>query len=175
MEELIDVLNEDGTKTGEVVTRKEVHEKGLWHRIVVIAIIDKEGHILMQQRAKDKETNPGKWDVSVAGHVSAGQTSIEAAIREVKEEIGIDLEEKDLQYKLTYQTGRKVKDHFYANHIFDVYLVKTKVIDVSKIKIQESEVEQVKLCNLEEVQHMLSNNLVAERKPVYELLIKYLK
>ena len=98
MEELIDVLNEDGTKTGKVVTRKEVHEKGLWHRIVVIAIIDKEGHILMQQRAKDKETNPGKWDISTAGHVSAGQTSIEAAIREVKEEIGIALEEKDLEY-----------------------------------------------------------------------------
>ena len=175
MEELIDVLNEDGTKTGEVVTRKEVHEKGLWHRIVVIAIIDKEGHILMQQRAKDKETNPGKWDVSVAGHVSAGQTSIEAAIREVKEEIGIDLEEKDLQYMLTYQTGRKVKDYFYANHIFDFYLVKTEVIDVSKIKIQESEVEQVKLCNIEEVENMLSKNVVVERKPVYEVLIKYLK
>ena len=49
------------------------------------------------------------------------------------------------------------------------------MIDVSKIKIQKSEVEQVKLCNLEEVQHMLSNNLVAERKAVYEVLIKYLK
>ena len=175
MEELIDVLNEDGTKTGKVATRKEVHEKGLWHRIAVIAIIDKEGHILMQQRAKNKETNPGKWDVSVAGHVQAGQTSIESAVREVKEEIGMDVYEKDLQYMLTYQTGRKVKEHFYANHILDVYLLKTEVIDISKIKIQKSEVEQVKLCNLEEVQHMLSNNLVAERKPVYEMLIKYLK
>ena len=175
MEELIDVLNEDGTKTGKVVTRKEVHEKGLWHRIVVIAIIDKEGHLLMQQRAKDKETNPGKWDVSAAGHVSAGQTSIEAAIREVKEEIGIDLEEKDLEYMRTYQMGRKVKDHFYSNHIFDFYLVKTEVIDVLKVKIQESEVEQVKLCNIEEVENMLSKNVVVERKPVYEVLIKYLK
>ena len=128
----------------------------------------------MQQRAKDKETNPGKWDVSVAGHVSAGQTSIEAAIREVKEEIGIDLEEKDLEYMLTYQIGRKVKENFYANHIFDFYMVKTDVIDVSKIKLQESEVEQVKLCNLEEVQNMLSKNMVVERKPVYEVLIKYL-
>ena len=175
MEELIDVLNEDGTKTGKVVTRKEVHEKGLWHRIVVIAIIDKEGHILMQQRAKDKETNPGKWDISTAGHVSAGQTSIGAAIREVQEEIGIHLEEKDLKYILTYQTGRKVKENFYSNHIFDVYLVKTEVIDISKIKIQKSEVEQVKLCDLEEVQGMLLNKLVVERKPVYEVLIKYLK
>ena len=175
MEELIDVLNEDGTKTGKIVTRKEVHEKGLWHRIVVIAIIDKEGHILMQQRAKDKETNPGKWDVSVAGHVSAGQTSMEAAIREVEEEIGIHLKEKDLIYILTYQTERKVKDNFYANHIFDFYLVRTEVIDLAKIKIQKSEVEQVKLCDLEEVQGMLLNNLVVERKPVYETLIKYLK
>ena len=60
MEELIDVLNEDGTKTGKVVTRKEVHEKGLWHRIVVIAVIDKEGHLLMQQRSKYVKTNPEK-------------------------------------------------------------------------------------------------------------------
>ena len=49
------------------------------------------------------------------------------------------------------------------------------MIDVSKIKIQKSEIEQVKLCDLEEVQHMLSNSLVVERKPVYEVLIKYLK
>ena len=53
-------------------------------------------------------------------------------------------------------------------------MVKTDVIDVSKIKLQESEVEQVKLCNLEEVQNMLSKNMVVERKPVYEVLIKYL-
>ena len=76
---------------------------------------------------------------------------------------------------LTYQIGRKVKENFYANHIFDFYMVKTDVIDVSKIKLQESEVEQVKLCNLEEVQNMLSKNMVVERKPVYEVLIKYLK
>ena len=76
---------------------------------------------------------------------------------------------------LTYQIGRKVKENFYANHIFDFYMVKTDVIDVSKIKLQESEVEQVNLCNLEEVQSMLFNSLVVERKPIYEVLIKYLK
>lgn len=175
MEELIDVLNEDGTKTGEVLTRKEVHKKGLRHRIVVIAIIDKEGHLLMQQRAKNKETNPGKWDVSVAGHVSAGQTSIESAIREVTEEIGIHLKEKELEYILTYSKEEKIKNDFYSNHIFDVYLVKIHNIDLAKIKIQKSEVEQVKLCNLEQVQSMISQNLTVERKPVYEELKKYLK
>ncbi len=175
MEEWIDVLNEDGTKTGEVVTRKEVHEKGLLHRIVVIAIIDKDGHLLMQQRAKDKETNPGKWDVSVAGHVSSGQTSIEAAIREVQEEIGMQLRKEELKYIFTYKQERKIKDHFISNHLFDFYLVKRNQIDLNQIKIQESEVEQVKLCDKKEVKEMLNENITVERKLVYEKLINYLK
>ena len=129
----------------------------------------------MQQRAKKKETNPGKWDVSVAGHVSAGQNSIEAAIREVSEEIGIHLKENELKYILTYQKENKIHNHFYSNHIFDFYLVQTNKIDLAKIKIQESEVEQIKLCNLAQVQEMLSENLVVKRKPIYEFLIKYLK
>lgn len=48
MEELIDVLDENGNKTGEILTRKQVHEQGLWHKIVAVAIIDKDGNILMQ-------------------------------------------------------------------------------------------------------------------------------
>lgn len=175
MEELIDVLNEDGTKTGKVVTRKEVHEKGLLHRIVVIAIVDKEGHILMQQRAQNRETNPGKWDVSAAGHVSAGQTSVQAAIREVEEEVGIHLEEKELEYIFTYKKESKVKEHFISNHIFDFYIVKRNKIDLDQVKMQESEVEQVKLCDKKEVEEMLYKNITVERKPVWEKLIKYLK
>ena len=49
MAEYIDVLNEDGIKTGEILTRKEVHSKGLWHRAIVIAIINEKNEILLQQ------------------------------------------------------------------------------------------------------------------------------
>lgn len=98
MEELIDVLDENGNKTGEVETRNQVHNKGLYHRIVVVAVIDENGHILMQQRAKIVETNPFKWDVTSAGHIQAGQTSKDAAIRELLEEVGIEVKEDDLHY-----------------------------------------------------------------------------
>lgn len=54
MEELIDVLDENGNKTGKILTREQIHKKGLCHRIVVIAIIDAKGNILMQQRSKTK-------------------------------------------------------------------------------------------------------------------------
>lgn len=126
MEELIDVLDENGNKTGEILTRKQIHKKGLCHKIVVISIIDEKGNILMQQRSKNKSKNPGKWDVAVAGHVSSGQTSTEAAIRETLEEVGIKVKEKELEYVLTYKNKENVKEDYIDNQIYDCYIVKKK-------------------------------------------------
>lgn len=175
MEELIDILDENGTKTGEIETREQVHKKGLWHRIIVVAIIDKNGHLLMQQRSENKDSNPGKWDVSAAGHVSSGQTSIESAIREVSEELGIELSETDLKYLLTYKNNRKIKENYIDKQIYDCYIVNKQEIEIKNIKIQESEVEQVKLCNLKEVEQLISNQKVLNRDELYKVLIKYLK
>lgn len=175
MEEMIDVLDENGIKTGKIATRKEVHAQGLWHRIIVVAVINEEGKLLMQQRAKTVETNPEKWDVSTAGHISAGQTSIEAAVRELSEEVGMNVNENELKYILTY-TNSKVRDESYIdNQYFDFYIVKRDNIDIENIKVQESEVQQVKLCSLEEVQEMVSKEQVIKREAVYKELINYLR
>lgn len=76
--ELLDVLDENGIKTGEVLPRDVVHKQGLWHRIIVVAIVNEKNEILMQQRSDDKDKNPGMWDISVTGHISAGQDSLMA-------------------------------------------------------------------------------------------------
>ena len=55
MEEMIDVLDENGIKTGEVLSRSEIHKRGLWHRLIVVAVINEKNEILMQQRSKNKE------------------------------------------------------------------------------------------------------------------------
>ena len=157
MEELIDVLDENGNRTGEILTREQIHKKGLCHRIVVIAIIDEKGHILMQQRSKNKSKNPGKWDVAVAGHVSSGQTSSQAAIRETLEEVGISVNEKELEYILTYKDDEKVEEDYIDNQIYDCYIVKKEKIELNDIKIQESEVEQVKLCDLKEFNEIIAS------------------
>ncbi len=175
MEELIDVLDEKGNKAGEILTRKQIHERGLWHKIVVVAIIDKNGKILMQQRSKNKTKNPLKWDVSVAGHVSSGQTSIEAAIRETSEEIGIDVKEEELKYVITYKEIVKVEENYIDSQIYDCYIIEKERIDISNIKIQESEVEQVKVCNLEEFNEILKNKNIMNRVELYKEIIKYLK
>ena len=175
MEELIDVLDENGNKTGEIVTRTQIHKEGLWHKIVVIAIIDKEGRLLMQQRAKDKTKNPLKWDVSSAGHVSSNQTSIESAIRETQEELGIEVNEKELQYILTYKDNVKIDEDYIDNQIYDCYIVKKEKIDIKNIKIQESELEQVKLFNLQQFKNIIENEDVMNREKLYKEIIKYLK
>lgn len=174
MEELIDVLDENGKKTGEILTRKQIHKKGLWHRIVVIAIIDAQGNILMQQRSKSKEKNPGKWDVAAAGHVSSGQTSAEAAIRETLEEVGIKVNEKELEYILTYKNKEKVEEDYIDNQIYDCYIVKKEKIELKDIKIQESEVEQVKLCDLKEVTEIIESGNIMKRDELYKKIIEYL-
>lgn len=175
MEELIDVLDENGNKTGEILTREQIHRKGLCHRIVVIAIIDAQGNILMQQRSKNKAKNPGKWDVAAAGHVSSGQTSTEAAIRETLEEVGIKVNEEELEYVLTYKNKENVEEDYIDNQIYDCYIVKRDKINLRNIKVQESEVEQVKLCNLKEFNQIIENGNIMERDELYKKIIEYLK
>ncbi len=170
MEELIDVLDENGNKTGKILTREQIHKKGLCHRIIVVAIIDAKGHILMQQRSKSKVKNPGKWDVSAAGHVSSGQTSIEAAIRETLEELNIKVNKEELYYILTY----KDKDYI-DNQIYDCYIVKKEKIELENIKIQESELEQVKLCDLNQFNEIIKSENIMKRDELYTEIIKYLK
>ncbi len=174
MEEMIDVLDENGVKTGEVLTRKEVHKQGLWHKIIAIAIIDENNRILMQQRSFKVETNPGKWDISAAGHVSAGQTSLEAAIRECNEEVGIQIKEDDLNYVLTYKKESYVSEDYTDKQFFDCYVVKVKELMIDSILLQESEVADAKLVTKEDFKSMTESNNTIKRPEFYKALLDYL-
>lgn len=68
---------------------EEVWQKGLYHRIVRIMVEDDQGRILLQKRSADMELYPNCWGESGSGHVDAGETYDHAAVRELKEEVGI--------------------------------------------------------------------------------------
>lgn len=174
MEEMLDVLDENGIKTGEILTRKEVHKRGLWHRIIVVAIVNENNQILMQQRSFTKDTNPGKWDISVAGHVSAGQTPLEASVREINEEVGISIEDKDLKYILTYKKESNVREDYKDKQIFDCYIAKVKEINMNNIILQESEVADAKLVTKEEFQEMIETGNMVKRPAFYKAILDYL-
>ena len=96
--EYFDILDENGNKTGKTKLRSEVHRDGDWHKAVHIWIINDKGDILLQRRCATKDSNPNMLDISSAGHLSAGDSSLDGAIRELKEELNLDVKPNELQF-----------------------------------------------------------------------------
>jgi len=88
MEEYFDVCDAQGVPTGVALPRSEVHRQGLWHRSSHLWVVDGP-RVLLQQRHPSKESDPGRWDIAVAGHLSAGQSPLQAILREAHEELGL--------------------------------------------------------------------------------------
>ncbi len=176
--ELIDVLDENGVKTGEILPRDEIHKKGLWHRSIVVAIINDKNEILLQQRSEQKEKNAGMWDISVAGHLSTGQDALSAAAREINEEVNISLgyhvDIKLFRYMFSYRTTQKFSDNFIENQFYDFFILRKEDLNIKDIKMQESEVQAVKFVDINELEEMRNKKTIVDRPPVYDELINYL-
>ncbi len=176
--ELIDVLDENGVKTGEILPRDEIHKKGLWHRSIVVAIINDKNEILLQQRSKEKEKNAGMWDISVAGHISTGQDALSAAAREINEEVSVNLgykvDIKSFRYMFSYRTQAKYADDFIENQFYDFFILRKENLPIEDIKMQESEVQAIKFVTVNELMELCDKKIIVERKPVYDELINYL-
>ena len=178
MEELIDVLDENGVKTGEVLTRNEVHKRGLWHRAIAVAIINEPNQILVQQRSFKKEKNAGKWDISVAGHISSGQDALSAASREINEEVSVNLgfnvDIKEFRYMFSYRKQEILKEDYIERQFYDFFVLRKDGLRAENIKIQESEVEQIKFVSVSELNEMIENKEIVERTPIYKELMNYI-
>ncbi len=147
MDELIDILTPEGKSTGKTALKSEAHKNGWFHATVHIWLFTSDEKILLQKRALTKKVFPGLWDISVAGHVGAGEDILTSAKREVFEEIGLQLDEKDL-----IKIGPRIHQVSHANGIQDnehhhVFIAELKV-PLSKLTIQVEEVDDIKLYDL---------------------------
>jgi isopentenyldiphosphate isomerase len=94
--EFFDVVDLYGNPTGETVERTYAHTHAIRHRTAHIWIVRRAFggvQILLQKRSADKDSFPGKYDTSSAGHIAAGHEPLESAIRELSEELGIEARE----------------------------------------------------------------------------------
>lgn len=156
MIEEFDVLNELGEFLGEVATREECHKKGLWHRAVYAFIIDDNFNVLLQKRSANKKLWPNKWDVTIGGHVNAGEFGRQALIRECKEELGIEISDDDIKY-IVSTTSVYNKNNYINNHYDECYLI-TKNINIEDLKLQSEEVADIKYFSKEDLLNRISNN-----------------
>ena len=154
--EFFAVIDETGTATGEIVSREEAHRKGVLHRSVHVWVIrEEEGRteVLLQKRSEEKESFPGMYDTSSAGHVSAGEEALSSALRELSEELGItavleqlrDLGTVHIQYEKMFH-GRLYRD----NELAEVY-VYSEPVELGRLVLQSSEVSEVRWFDLNEI------------------------
>jgi isopentenyldiphosphate isomerase len=149
--ELIDILDSDGSPTGRTKPKPDVHRDGDWHRAVHVWILTPDHRILVQRRATVKENNPGLWDVSCAGHISAGEPMIEAAIREAREELGLELDAGELKHVASTPASCVLNGGTYIdNEIHEIFVVRREV-DLGKLRLQPEEVDDARLVTYAEL------------------------
>jgi len=145
-DEHIDILAEDLTLV-RTCLKSEAHKNGWLHPTVHIWFYTDSGEILIQKRAEDKKSFPDLWDVSVAGHIGAGEEVIIAAIRETKEEIGISVRREELSKIGVFKENFRHREDYIDNEMHHIYLCKlTK--DLQALKIQKEELSALQLISI---------------------------
>ncbi len=170
--EMIDEYNKLGEKIG-VVDKEIAHRDGLWHKAIHVWIINDKNEILLQYRCAEKKLYPNMWDTSFAGHIGAGESSIEAVIREGKEELGIDVDLEKLEFNDTMV--EKVRyEQIVSNEFIDIYILRQNV-DINKIALQKEEVSDAKYVTMDEFFKIVERGEICPHKNIYMVLKEMLQ
>lgn len=172
--EILNVIDD----MGNVIAKKEkdeVYKTGGRHKTVHIWIMNSNKEILMQKRSPEKETYPNLWAISCAGHVRSYEESIGAAVRELREELGIKAKEEDFKYLFTIECERFV-DGLDLTTIDDIYLIELE-IDIDAAKLQLTELTDLKYVYYEYLEQILNSNdpLYVPKSEEHDKLFEYLR
>ena len=155
-----DIYDINRIKTGKTVIRGvDPLGDGEYHLVAMIVVFSSDGRMLIQKRKKTKAGWPGMWDISAGGAVTEGEDSALGAERELFEEIGIS------------HSFAGVRPRFSISHrlgFADCYVI-TKDVDPASLKLQESEVDEVRYATVDEVLSMIEEGIFI---PYYESVIR---
>ena len=180
--EFFDLVDAEGMPIGGTVSREEAHRLGILHRTThtwVIRQLDGQWQALLQKRSDNKDSYPGRFDTSSAGHIPAGIDPLPSALRELEEELGIRAKADELtfigQFRIQYEAifhGAPFRD----NEISWVY-VYDRPVALTELRLQEEEIEAADWFTLDALQRC-----VADEDPRFcvpeeglDVLIRYLE
>lgn len=148
--EYLDIVDENGEPTGVVKERSLVHRDGDLHRTSHVWILrhKKNGgfDVLLQKRSQEKDSFPGCYNISAAGHIDAGDGYVESALRELKEELGLIVFEEELEECMVRRVANKNifrGKEFIDNQVSKVYRLIRDDLEIDKLSLQKEEVEEV--------------------------------
>lgn len=142
--ELWDVYTKDREKTGRLHSRGEKMKDGEYHMVVHVCIFNSKNQLLIQRRQPSKKGWPNMWDITVGGSALRGESSCQAAEREVFEEIGLklDLSGARPDFTINFVDG------------FDDYYLLEHEVNLDELHLQTEEVQAVRWADKEEVLQM---------------------
>ena len=157
MSDLIDVLSDSGLRTGEILSRAEIHRLGKCHRAVRLYLFNSQNELLLQRRSLIVDHAPGIFSISVTGHVHAGEFSSETVRREVEEELGLDTSQSKIDFLFSFYQEAVLHETYIDRQFNDIYVMRAD-INPALIRFDRSEVSEVKFVPFETFQEMLLND-----------------
>lgn len=153
--EFVEMFDNKRMRLGKVTERYNYVE-GEYSQGAHVWITNSKGELLIQKRTPTKKLYPNLWSIT-SGGTDTGETTLETAFREVKEELGITLKPEELELMMSYK----------RNHDFvDVYLAR-KDINLDEIVMQEEEVAEVKWVKAEELEKLIKENQTPKSLEMY--------
>lgn len=153
--EMVDKLDNKRQMLNRTTERSE-KTNGEYRQSVHTWIMNSKGEFLIQKRSPNKKFFPNMWS-QTGGGVDEGETTLQAALRECKEELGITIDLSNIELILSF----KRKFDF-----VDVWLVKQD-IDISNIVLQEEEVSEVKWSSIDEIRELMKTDKLAKSIEIY--------
>ena len=152
-QELLAEVDKENNVIGSI-PRGEAHKSpDKIYRTIAVFVSRDDGKYLWQKRSETKDLYPGCWDFSVGGHVNYGQSYIDTAVRELKEELGLDVNDTELDFK-----GEILVNLPQSNEFFHVFSYKLKEED--NLKYEEEEISDTQWLTLEEVKQSIESRNV---------------
>ena len=150
MDELLDIVSDE-----DLIIRQElrstVHQLGLQHRGVHVFLFTQDGKMLVQKRSADRAASPSMWDCSISEHVKAGESYLDAAMRGMKEEMGVDgIEIRPLvKFKMNYGIN--------DNEISTLY---EGVVDPAVVEFDPLEIEQIAYYSIDQIKTIMNDESI---------------
>jgi isopentenyldiphosphate isomerase len=159
--ELFDIYDRFRRPLGRTKPRGDRFSADEYRLVIHIAVFNDSGQMLIQRRVDGKHGWGGMWDVSVGGSVQAGEDSQSGATREISEELGIEYNFAEISPQLTVTSPS----------IFDDYYVIRQSPDIAALKLQETEVAEIKWADFDEITEKIRTGVFI---PYFESFIKTL-
>ncbi|MDD5773220.1 MAG: NUDIX domain-containing protein [bacterium] len=149
--EILEIVNEKG-ETVRLLPRDEIHGNPvLIHKVVHCLVFNGEGDLFLQKRSMNKDVAPGKWDTSVGGHVTHGESLAEALRRETEKELGI----KNCRPEFLYS--------YIHSNSYETELVYTySCVYRGKISFNKQEIDEVRAWSIKEIKENLSKSIFSD-------------